>query len=66
MKKGRILIVIGWILVALQVFSLYGSGHNGGLHFGGGLAGVFTAIGYFLFGIIGVILIIIGHRKAAK
>lgn len=57
------MIFAGIILVVLQVIAVIGSLIAGGNPFAGGL---FGTIGYFLFGIIGVILIIVGISRKNK
>lgn len=56
----------GWILIALQILSLYGTSMGGGMHLSGGLFGLFELVGYFLFGIVGILLIIAGNKLKVR
>ena len=56
----------GWILIALQILSLYGTSMGGGMRLSGGLFGLFELIGYFLFGIIGILLLVAGNKLKAR
>lgn len=61
-----VLKIIGWILIAMQILSIYGTSMGGGLHFGSGVNGLMEMIGYFSFGIVGVLLIIAGNKLKAR
>ncbi|MBE7092751.1 MAG: hypothetical protein E7365_06195 [Clostridiales bacterium] len=61
MKK--VLRIIGIILIALQVLSLFGAGASITEYFSAGLFGLMFLFGYFLPGIIGVLLIIFSRNK---
>ena len=61
-----VLKIIGWILIAMQILSIYGTSMGGGLHFGSGVYGLMEMIGYFSFGIVGVLLIIAGNKLKAR
>ena len=56
----------GWILIVLQILSLYGTSMGGGMRLSGGLFGLFELVGYFLFGIVGILLIIAGNKLKAR
>ena len=66
---GKVRIIIGWILIAIQMLPLLFS--NGCATVASSLSGDFALdlgylIGYFFIGIIGVILLIFGYRAASK
>jgi hypothetical protein len=58
-RRGKIMKILGWILIALQVMSLMGGMPSAP---GGGYA-IGYYIGYFLPGIIGVILLMKANKK---
>ena len=62
MKKYKAPIIAGWILVALQCLALFGRMASG-FEVPDGIAGVFNLLGFFLFGIAGVILLVVGYRR---
>lgn len=56
--------IAGIVLIILQIIALAGGAlEDGGMSSGGGLTRVFYMLGYFLPGIIGVILLIKGINK---
>ena len=59
MKKHNIKIIAGWILVAVQCLAIFGNIMSGN-GFPSGIPGL---IGFFSFGIIGVILLILGYKN---
>lgn len=59
MKKHNIKIIAGWILVAVQCMGIFGTLLSGN-SFPSGIPGL---IGFFLFGIIGVILLVLGYKN---
>ena len=68
--KGRIRIVIGWILIALQVISLIGNGfHFPAISFATAATMVYSImvlVGYLLPGIVGVCLLLSGISAKNK
>ena len=60
-KTGGAARVIGWILIIFQIIALWGASQTGGLQLG-----LFEALGYFLPGILGIILICVGDRRKRK
>lgn len=52
-------IVLGWLLVAMQIMALMGSGLDAGFS----QLGLMGIIGYFLPGILGVVLLSKGYSK---
>lgn len=59
MKKGTIAIIFGWLLVAMQIMALLGSNLDSGFD----QMGVIGLIGYFLPGILGIMLLCKGYKK---
>ena len=60
-KTGKAARAIGWILIVFQLLALWGASQTGGLQLG-----LFEALGYFLPGILGIILICVGDRRKRK
>ncbi|MBQ3110856.1 MAG: hypothetical protein IJC69_06925 [Clostridia bacterium] len=68
-KNGKARIVVGYIMVAFQLIGMIGNAINEGSiipeHPAGGY-GVGYVIGYFLIGIIGLILLYFGYKAKAN
>lgn len=67
MKKGKARIIVGVILIVLQIMSLAGNAKAGISIQLSSLYDITYLIGYFLVGIIGVVLLIFGiiaYRKS--
>lgn len=62
MKKGTMSIVFGWLLVAIQIMALMGSNLDSGF----ARMGVIGLIGYFLPGILGIMLLCKGYKKRSR
>lgn len=62
MKKGTIAIIFGWLLVAMQIMALMGSNLDSGF----ARMGVIGLIGYFLPGILGIMLLFKGYKKRSR
>lgn len=62
MKAGRVLIIVGWVMVAMQLLAHMGKQDPPPAE----VNSTAYYIGYNLFGITGIILLIIGYRKKAK
>ena len=59
MKKYNIKITIGWILVAVQCLAIFGN-----IMSGSGLpSGIPGLIGFLSFGIVGIILLVLGYKN---
>ena len=58
MKKRNIKVIAGWILIAIQGLAIAGNMMSGN-SMPNGIPGF---IGFFLFGIIGVILLVLGYK----
>jgi hypothetical protein len=65
MKKNKTKIIIGWILIVLQCFAVFSRIINGS-PFPEGIAGFFNILGFFSFGIVGAILLILGYNQKIK
>lgn len=59
MKKGTVAIVLGWLLVAMQMIALMGSNLDSGFS----QLSLFGLVGYFLPGILGIVLLWRGYKK---
>ena len=59
MKKGTMAIVLGWLLVAMQIIALMGSNLDSGFS----QLSLFGLVGYFLPGILGIVLLRRGYKK---
>lgn len=62
MKKGTMGIVLGWLLVAMQIMALMGSNLDSGFS----QLSLFGFVGYFLPGILGIVLLWRGYKKKSQ
>ncbi len=62
MKKHRVKIIIGWVLIVAQCLGILGNLMGGNFEF----TGIANALGYFSYGIVGIILLIIGYSQNYK
>ena len=61
MKKHSVKKIVGWILVVIQIFGIIGRMMSGE-PFPSGISGFFNLIGFLLFGIVGVILLVLAYK----
>lgn len=66
MKKGKARIIVGVILIVLQIMSLAGNANVGMIFQLSSLYDITYLIGYFLVGIVGVVLLISGIVSCLK
>ena len=62
MKKSTIAIVLGWILVAMQIMALMGSNLDSGF----AQLSLFGFVGFFLPGVLGIVLLWRGYKKKSQ
>lgn len=62
MKKGTMGIVLGWLLVAMQIMALMGSNLDSGFS----QLSLFGYVGFFLPGVLGIVLLWRGYKKKSQ